>query len=108
MDKLAKEYKCDRDSDTEDIDCKFRKGDDKRMGLFKKASDRVNISLSVACLCLKLEYSWSDRRFRDLTLPIFVADELEMIKTCTLGIVTMFLGIPFFCPPPQFVERSEY
>lgn len=73
-------------SDSSDSDGKPTKKSSKRRtkksGLYKKASDEVLTPQKWSHLSLKFEYSGKDMRFSDLTLPTFVAGELEIIKVC--------------------------
>ena len=83
---MPKDYKCDHDSDAEDVDGKTRRQNFKRLGLFWKASDRGKLVLAHPWphVCLKLEYSSTDIRFNDFTVPMFVTGELEIIRKCMI------------------------
>ena len=53
-----------------------------KSGLYKKASDKVSKPQDWPHLYLKREYASRDLRFAEMTMPMFVAGEIEIITAC--------------------------
>ena len=74
----------DTDSEGDYKKKKKSKGSKRRSksGLYKKASDRVSKPQDWPHLFLKREYASRDLRFAEMTMPMFVAGEIEIITAC--------------------------